>query len=82
MPIHSLSTNNVFDADTMKNLASAFDAAWEEIKTSDGLPASERHAVETREQLAKHIMAMAQRGERNPNRLMKNALCRLGQHDG
>jgi hypothetical protein len=66
MPIHSLSTNNVFDADTMKNLASAFDAAWEEIKTSDGLPASERHAVETREQLAKHIMAMAQRGERNP----------------
>jgi hypothetical protein len=82
MPIHSLSTNNVFDAETTKILASAFDAAWEEIKTSDGLPAGERRAVETRELLAKHIMAMAQRGERNPNRLMKNALRRLGQHDG
>jgi hypothetical protein len=48
MSVHSLSTNNVFDAETMKILASAFDAAWEEIKTSDGSPAGERHVAETR----------------------------------
>ena len=82
MSMHSLSTNNVFDAETMKILASAFDAAWEEIKTSDGSPAGERHADETRELLARHIMALAQRGERNPNRLIKNALRRLGRDDG
>jgi hypothetical protein len=78
MPLHSLSTNNVFDAETTKILASAFDAAWEEIKTSDGLPAGAQHGAETRELLAKHIMALARRGERNPNRLTKNALRRLG----
>jgi hypothetical protein len=80
--MHSLSTNSVFDAETTKILASAFDAAWQEIKTSAGSPAGERHAVETRELLAKYIMALAQEGERNPNRLIKNALRRLGRDDG
>ena len=79
MPTHSRSTNNVFDAETTKILASAFDAAWEEINTSHGLPAGAQQVAETRELLAKHIMALAQRGERSPNRLIKNALRRLGQ---
>ena len=82
MSERSLPTNNVFDAETTKILASAFDAAWEEIKTSDGLPAGSRHAAATRELLGKHIMALAQRGERNPNRLIKNALRRLEQDHG
>jgi hypothetical protein len=80
--MHSFPTINAFDAETMKILASVFDAAWEEVKTSDGSHAGERHVAETRELLARHIMALAQRGERNPNRLIKNALRRLGQHDG
>ena len=79
MSMHSLPTNNVFDVETTKILASAFDAAWEEVKTSDGSPAGERHAAATRELLAKYIMALAQRGEKNPNRLIKNALRRLGR---
>jgi hypothetical protein len=66
--MHSLVTNNVFDAATTKILASAFDAAWEELESSG---AGERHVVETRELLAKHIMALAQRGERNPNPIDK-----------
>src|SRR5262245_3427321 len=81
MSVHSLHTSNVFDAETTKILASAFDAAWEEIKASDDLPAGARHAAATRELLARHIMALARRGERNPNRLIKNALHRLGQDD-
>jgi len=79
--MHSLPANNVFDAETMKILASAFDAAWEEVKTADGSPAGERQADATRELLAKYIMAQAQRGERNPNRLIKYALRRLGRAD-
>ncbi len=82
MSMHSLPTNNVFDAETTKILASAFDAAWEEVKTADGSPAGARDAAATREVLAKHIMALAHRGERNPNRLIKNALRRLGQDEG
>ena len=81
-PTTSLVTNNVFDAETTKILASAFEAAWEEVKKSHGSPAGQRYLAETRELLAKHIMALAQRGERNPNRLIKNALRRLGQEDG
>src|SRR5215831_15764377 len=73
-PTTSLPTNNVFDAETTKILASAFEAAWEEVKTSDGSPAGQRYLAETRELIAKHIMALAQRGERNPIRLIKSAL--------
>jgi hypothetical protein len=80
--MHSLPMNNVFDAETMKILAWAFDAAWEEAKTSDASPDRERHTAATRELLARHIVALAQRGERDPDRLTKNALRRLGQDDG
>jgi hypothetical protein len=82
MSMHSLPANNVFDAETTKILAPAFEAAWEEAKTADGSPAGERPAATTRELLARHIMALAQRGERNPDRLIRNALRRLGQKDG
>jgi CRP-like cAMP-binding protein len=79
MSMHSLPTNNVFDAEMTKILASALHAAWEEVKTADGSPAGEQHAAVTRELLTRHIMALAQRGERNPNRLIKSALRRLGR---
>ena len=82
MSMHSLSTNNVFDDETTKILASAFDAAWEEVKTADGSAAGEPHAAATRELLARHIVALAQRGERDPGRLIKNALSRLERNDG
>ena len=82
MPIHSLSANKAFDAETTKVLASAFDAAWERIKTSDGSLADERHAVSTRELLAKSLIAMVAQGERNPNQLIENALSRLARDEG
>ncbi len=82
MSMHSLPTNNVFDAETTKILASAFDAAWEEVKTADGSAAGEPHAAATRELLARHIVALAQRGERDPGRLIKNALRQLERDDG
>lgn len=81
MSIHSVPANNVFDAETTKILASAFDAAWEEVKTADGSSAGERHAAAIRELLARHIVALAQRGERDPGRLIKNALSRLERND-
>ena len=74
MSMHSLPARNVFDAETTKVLASAFDAAWNEVRTADGSPAGERQAAATRELLARHILALAERGERDPDRLRKNAL--------
>ena len=55
MSMHSLPTNNVFDAETTKILASAFHAAWEEVRTADGSHAGEQHAAVTRELLTRHI---------------------------
>ena len=81
MSMHSSVANNVFDADTTKNLAAAFDAAWDELRASDDSLAGEQAAA-TRDLLAECIMALAQGGERNPDRLMKNALRRLGRDDG
>ena len=81
MSVHSSVANNVFDAETTKNLAAAFDAAWEEVRASVGSLAGEQAAA-TRDLLAGYIMALAQGGERNPDRLMKNALRRLGRDEG
>jgi len=79
MSMHSSPANNVFDAETTKNLASAFDAAWEEVRTSADVLGE--HATATRELLAQYIMALAHAGERNPDRLIKDALRRLGWDD-
>jgi hypothetical protein len=81
MSMHSSVANNVFDAETTKNLASAFDAAWDELRASDDSLAGEQAAA-TRDLLAEYIIALAQRGERNPDRLMKHALRRLGRDEG
>ena len=69
--------NKTFDAETTRLLGSTFDAAWERVEASDGLPKG--HAPSMRESLAKFIIAMVEQGERNPNRLIENALSRLRQ---
>ena len=71
--------NNAFDAETTKVLTSAFDAAWEKIKASDGTLADLQHAAATRELLAKSIIRMVEQGERNSYRLIENALGRLAR---
>jgi len=55
----------------------AFDAAWHPVKTSDGRLAEESHGVSPRELLAKRMVEMSQRGEKNRGRLVENALSRL-----
>jgi hypothetical protein len=77
MSMDSLPRNKVFDVEATKVLASAFDAAWEKVKASDDSLAEEQRAAATRELLAKCMIAMVEQGERNPNRLIENALNRL-----
>ena len=72
----ALLTRGVFDDETTRLLGSTFDTAWEAVKASDGPPADEPR---TRELLAKYIVAMAEQGERNPDRLVASALRRLGR---
>jgi hypothetical protein len=68
-PAHS----HAFDAETTRVLCAAFDAAWEAVLAS-GIPLDDaRQASAVRELLAKHIIEMVGRGERNQQQLVENA---------
>jgi len=74
MSIVPLLANESFDPEAVEILSAAFDDAWEKVKQSGGTfarPAYERGA---REVLAKHIIEMAQRGERDRRRLSEAAV--------
>ena len=76
MPMN-LVLDKAFDNETTQLLGSAFDAAWETAKASNGSLLDERHAASMRELLAKFIIATAEQGEKDPNRLIEKALLRL-----
>ena len=66
--------DNAFDTETTRLLCAAFDAAWETVLAS-GTPLDDaRQTAAARELLAKHIIEMVGRGERDPQQLVENAL--------
>jgi len=71
-----------FDPEMTDTLASAFDIAWQRIKTSGSPLAADEIASVTREALAKRIIAAAQTGERDKNRIVENALSSFVLHSG
>jgi len=80
MSIIPLLANTSFDPEAVEILSAAFDDAWEKIKQSGSTfarPAYERGA---REILAKHIIEMAQRGERDRQQLCESAVKFLAQN--
>ena len=77
MPIASLLARAAFDPDTTALLASAFDTAWDTVKKTGGPLAADVQATSTRELLAKYIVEMGQKGERNRRRLVDGALAHL-----
>jgi hypothetical protein len=70
-------TNAAFDSETTRQLGLAFEAAWQAVKTSGSTLGDESHAASTRELLAKRVIEMGRRGERNHDRLVENALDHL-----
>jgi hypothetical protein len=78
MRMVALLANAAFDSETTELLGAAFEAAWEKLKTA-GTLAEGSDAALTRELLAKRIIEMAKRGERNPDRLVENALDHLAR---
>jgi hypothetical protein len=72
--------NTCFDPEAVETLSAAFDDAWAKIKQSGSTfarPAYERGA---REVLAKCIIELAQRGERDRRHLSESALAFLAQN--
>jgi hypothetical protein len=74
-----LVADEVFDTETTHLLGSAFDAAWKSARTSDALASKIGRSAATRESLARYMIAMVQRGERNPDRLVEKALRHLAE---
>jgi len=80
VPIIPLLANSSFDPETIELLSAAFDDAWATIKQSHSAlarPAFERAA---REVLAKCIIELAQRGERDRRQLSDSAVEFLKQN--
>ncbi len=77
MPIIPLLANTSFDPEAVEILSGAFEDAWQKLKQSGSTftrPAYERGA---REVLAKYIIEMAQRGERDSHQLSEAAVTYL-----
>jgi hypothetical protein len=77
MSIIPLLANTSFDPEAVEILSAAFDDAWEKIKQSGGTFARPAYARGAREVLAKCIIEMAQRGERDPSELADDAVAYL-----
>jgi hypothetical protein len=79
MSIIPLLTQSAFDPETIKSLVSAFEHAWDKVKKSGSEFASPRYERAAQEIIAKRIIEMAQRGEREPNKLAEDAVDHLAR---
>jgi hypothetical protein len=79
MSIIPLFAQSAFDPETIKSLASAFEQAWNRVKKSGSAFASPRCERAAQEIIAKRIIEVAQRGEREPNRLAEDAVDHLAR---
>jgi hypothetical protein len=83
MPIRGyLPASAFFDSEVVRVLGSAFEDAWEKLKTSDGTLTDERDAASTRELLAKRIIELGRHGERDHDRLVEHAVAHLAKSRG
>jgi hypothetical protein len=77
MSIISFLSKASFDPAITDILAAAFDTAWERIKQSGSPLAADDASAATRETLARNIIALAQAGVRDKNRLVEDALANI-----
>lgn len=63
-----------FDPETVNILTGAFENAWQSVQASGERLAQPAYASATREVIAKYIIDMAQRGERDPGKLSDGAV--------
>jgi hypothetical protein len=77
MSIIPLLAQSAFEPETIEILVSVFENAWQKVERSGSKLASPRYKRAAQEILAKRIIEMAQRGERNPAELADDAVAFL-----
>lgn len=77
MSFHANSGGDAFRSKGSRIFGAAFDAAWGAVEKSGNLLAGVAQAPTTRERLAKRIIEMGQKGERDYQRLVDDAFAHL-----
>lgn len=79
MAITPVLTQSAFDPEVIETLVAAYEDAWQKIERSGSAFASPRYRRAAQEIVAKRIIEMAQRGEREPARLADDAVAYLAR---
>lgn len=74
MPIISLLAQSAFEPEMIDFLVSVYETAWQKVEQSGSKLASPAYQRAAREIIAKRIIEMAQRGERDPSVLADDAV--------
>ena len=77
LPLPSLLEQHDFEPDATRVLTAAFDQAWAKVIASRSPLAEPGNAEKARIILAKHLIARAQSGQRDVNRLIEDGLAFL-----
>ncbi len=77
MSIIPLLKQSAFEPETIEILVAAFEAAWQKVEQSGSKLASPRYKRAAQELIAKRIIEMAQRGERDQAVLADDAVAYL-----
>jgi intergrase/recombinase len=77
MPIVPLLAQSAFDPELIETLVSAYETAWQKVEQSGSTFASPRYKRAAQEIVAKRIIEMAQRGERESAKLAEDAVSYL-----
>lgn len=77
MAIVPLLAQSAFDPEFIETLVSAYEDAWRQVEQSGSAFASPRYRRAAQEIVAKRIIEMAQRGEREPVKLAGDAVAYL-----
>jgi hypothetical protein len=79
MAIVPLLAQSAFDPELIETLVSAYEDAWRQVEESGSAFASPRYRRPAQEIVAKRIIEMAQRGEREPVTLASDAVAYLAR---
>lgn len=77
MSIAPLLAQSAFEPEMIETLVSVYEAAWRKVEESGSKFASPGYQRAAQEIIAKRIIEMAQRGERNPSELADDAVAYL-----
>jgi len=77
MAIIPLLQQSAFEPEMIQTLVSVFETAWQKVEQSGSKLASPAYKRAAQEIIAKRIIEMAQRGERDPNDLADDAVTYL-----